>query len=244
MKAIIVDDELNARLALSGILEENFPDVEIIDMCQNIPDAVISINKNKPELVFLDISMPGYSGLELFNFFDDKFEFKVIFVTAYNEYALDAFEKSAVDYILKPVRITDLERALNKLHSKTSESIENLRDKMDVGTNKKVVLNTGEGLIFLVLDDILYLKADGAYTHFITREDRKITVTKKISDFEKLETMGSFLRIHRSQMINYNCIKKIVKQNGGRVIMDNGDELAISIEKKQVLLNLLNNQIL
>lgn len=243
MKAIIVDDELNARLALRGILEENFPRVVILDECQNVPEAVISINKNKPEIVFLDISMPGYSGLELFDFFEDDVNFKVIFVTAYNEYAINAFEKSAIDYILKPVRITALERALKKAEESNTK-IDLLRENLEETGKKKVALSTGDGLIFLVLDDILYLKADGSYTHFMTRDGKKITVSKKISEFEKLEKMGSFLRIHRSQMINYNCVKKILKQDGGSVVMDNGDELSISAEKKQALLALFNNQIL
>lgn len=243
MKAIIVDDELNARLALRGILEENFPSVAILDECQNVPEAVISINKNKPEIIFLDISMPGYSGLELFDFFEDDVNFKVIFVTAYNEYAINAFEKSAIDYILKPVRITALERALKKAEESNTK-IDLLRENLEETGKKKVALSTGDGLIFLVLDDILYLKADGSYTHFMTRDGKKITVSKKISEFEKLEKMGSFLRIHRSQMINYNCVKKILKQDGGSVVMDNGDELSISAEKKQALLALFNNQIL
>lgn len=243
MKAIIVDDELNARLALRGILEDNFPSVTILDECQNVPEAVISINKNKPEIVFLDISMPGYSGLELFDFFEDDVNFKVIFVTAYNEYAINAFEKSAIDYILKPVRITALERALKKAEESNTK-LDLLRENLEETGKKKVALSTGDGLIFLILDDILYLKADGSYTHFITRDGKKITVSKKISEFEKLEKMGSFLRIHRSQMINYNCVKKILKQDGGSVVMDNGDELSISAEKKQALLALFNNQIL
>lgn len=243
MKAIIVDDELNARLALRGILEENFPDVNILDECQNVPDAVISIQKNKPEVVFLDISMPGYSGLELFDFFEDDINFKVIFVTAYDEYAINAFEKSAIDYILKPVRITALERALKKAFD-SGNTLDALRKNMESTSSKKIALNTGDGLVFLSLDDIIYLKADGSYTHFITRDGKKITVSKKISEFEKLERMGAFLRIHRSQMINYNCVKKILKQDGGTVVMDNGAELSISAEKKQALLALYNNQIL
>jgi two-component system LytT family response regulator len=243
MNAIIVDDELNARLALRGILEENFPDVCILDECQNVPEAVISINKHKPDLVLLDISMPGYSGLDLFDFFEDDINFNVIFVTAYNEYAINAFEKSAVDYILKPVRITALERALKRAEE-AGTKIDVLRENMESTGSKKVALSTGDGLVFLTLEDVLYLKADGSYTHFVTRDNKKITVSKKISEFEKLEKMGPFLRIHRSQMINYNCVRKILKQDGGTVVMDNGDELSISSDKKQALLAMFSDQIL
>lgn len=116
MKSIIVDDEVNARLALRGILEENFPNIVILAESKDVPSAVKAIHEHKPDLVFLDISMPGYSGLELLKFFDEsQINFKIIFVTAFSEYAINAFELSAVGYILKPVRIDALEKALQKV---------------------------------------------------------------------------------------------------------------------------------
>lgn len=239
MKVIIVDDEKNARLALRGILEENFPEVTILDECIDVPTAVKSIHKHQPDLVFLDISMPGYSGLELFKFLDEsEIRFKVVFVTAYSEYAVNAFELSAADYILKPVRLEALQRALNKVKENKINNIRVLQENLEEPHYKKVALQTGDGLTFLLLENILYLKADGSYTHFITTDNKKITVTKKIADFERLEQMGSFLRIHRSHLINYNRIQKIMKQDGGTVVMDNGDMLSISTDKKQQLLDL------
>ncbi|MDP2161634.1 MAG: response regulator [Flavobacterium sp.] len=239
MNVIIVDDEKNARLALRGILEENFPEVTILDECVDVPSAVKSIHKHQPDLVFLDISMPGYSGLELFKFLDEsELNFKVVFVTAYSEYALNAFELSAADYILKPVRLEALQRALNKVKENKTNNFRVLQENLEEPQHKKVALQTGDGLTFLLLENILYLKADGSYTHFITTDNKKITVTKKIADFERLEQMGSFLRIHRSHLINYNRIQKIMKQDGGTVVMDNGDLLSISTDKKQQLLDL------
>lgn len=238
MKAIIVDDELNARLALRGILEENFPEIEIVAENHDVPSAVKSIHARKPELVFLDIAMPGYSGLELLKFFDEsQINFKIIFVTAYAEYAINAFELSAVDYILKPVRVEALQRALSKLNdTKSSESLKVLQNNLEMPQNKKIALNTGDGITFIELQDILYLKADGSYTHFFISNKNKITVTKKISEFERLEQVGNFMRIHRSHLINLERIQKIVKQDGGTVIMDNGDELSISSDRKTTLL--------
>ena len=117
IRAIIVDDEPNARIALKGLLEENFPQVAVLSECKDVPDAVKTIHKLKPDLVFLDIEMPGYNGFELLDFFDDhNLHFKIIFVTAYSEYSLRAFEISAVDYILKPVRAEHIERALKKIN--------------------------------------------------------------------------------------------------------------------------------
>lgn len=238
MRAIIVDDELNARLALRGILEENFPEIQIVAENADVPSAVKSIHAFQPELVFLDIAMPGYSGLELLNFFDvNTINFKIIFVTAFAEYAINAFELSAVDYILKPVRIDALQRALTKVNDSNSlEKIKVLQNNLDLPQNKKIALNTGDGITFIELLDILYLKADGSYTHFFLSNKSKITVSKKISEFERLEQVGNFMRIHRSHVINLERIQKILKQDGGTVIMDNGDELSISSDKKTVLL--------
>jgi two-component system LytT family response regulator len=242
MKTIIIDDEQNARLALRGILEENFPEIDIVDECKDIPEAVKAIHKYRPALLFLDISMPGYSGLELFSFFDDnEIDFKVIFVTAHSEYAVNAFELSAVDYILKPIRIQDLERAINKLASSSIKSLYALKHNFDPTKSKKLALQTGEGIQFLDFSDIIYLKADGSYTHFITKSFSKITVSKKIGDFERLEVMAPFLRIHRSSIVNLEHISKILKQDGGSVIMENGDQLSISTEKRKQLLDYFKN---
>lgn len=243
MRTLIVDDEKNARLALRGIVEENFPHIDIVAESNDIPSAVKMINRYKPELVFLDISMPGYSGLELFKFFDEKeINFNVIFVTAHSEYAINAFELSAVDYILKPIQISALARAIQKLKDHKVENIKALQHHFENDAPKKVALQTGEGILFLQFDEIIYLKADGSYTHFITENRSKITVTKRLADFERLESMGTFLRIHRSQIINYNRIKKILKQDGGSVIMDNGDQLSISASRKNDLLQKFEGQ--
>jgi two-component system LytT family response regulator len=243
MKTLIVDDEKNARLALRGILEEHFPDIEIVAESSDIPSAVKAIHKYQPELVFLDISMPGYSGMELFKFFDEEeINFKVIFVTAHSEYAVNAFELSAVDYILKPIQIKNMERAIQKLSYGQGETINALRQNFNSEMPKKVALQTGDGIVFLKFDDIIYLKADGSYTHFISDSHNKITVTKRIADFERLQTMGPFLRIHRSHIINYNRISKILKQDGGWVVMDNNDELSISAERKNELLDIFKSQ--
>jgi two-component system LytT family response regulator len=241
MKAIIVDDDIIARLVLRGILEENFPDIVILAESKDVPSAVTAIHEHKPDLVFLDILMPGYSGLELLKFFDEsQITFKIIFVTAFSEYAINAFELSAVGYILKPVRIDALAKALHKVRMDSVNDLEKLKTlqiNMENPLDKRVALNTGDGITFLELNNILYLKADGSYTHFYTTDKHRITVAKKISDFERLEAMGNFLRIHRSHIVNLSRIQKILKQDGGMVIMENGEILSISAERKNNLYN-------
>ena len=189
--------------------------------------------------------MPGYSGLELLKFFDEsQITFKIIFVTAFSEYAINAFELSAVGYILKPVRVEALQKALHKVimeNNNDLEKLKTLQNNMENPLDKKVALNTGDGITFLELHNILYLKADGSYTHFYTTDRHRITVAKKISDFERLEAMGNFLRIHRSHIVNLSRIQKILKQDGGMVIMENGETLSISSERKKRPVYWVNN---
>lgn len=239
-KAIIVDDEPNARIALRGLLEENFPEVELLAECKDVPEAVKAIHKLKPTLVFLDIEMPGYNGFELLEFFDEKnINFKIIFVTAYSDYSLRAFEISAVDYILKPVRLEHIARALRKIQQ-ADQASENrnyqvLKENFAPHAEKKIVLQTAETIFVVRLDDILYLQADGSYTRFYTTTHGVLTITKKLIDFEHLENNGPFFRTHRSFIVNLNHIKKVDKKEF-LLIMNNDAEVYLAHDKKNQLL--------
>lgn len=241
--AIIIDDETNARLSLKGMLEEYFTDITIVGEAKDVPDGVKLIHATKPQIVFLDIEMPGHSGLTLLDFFDKTaIDFKIIFVTAYSEYALNAFELAAIDYILKPVKKVDLQRALLRVNDHQTQQLDVLKINQEPNSDKKIALNTSQGLLFVHLNEIIYLKADGSYTHIYLTNNRKITVTKRLNEYERLEKVGRFLRIHRSQIINLNHISRILKQDGGTVIMSNSEELSISNEKKQLLLDTLEEE--
>ncbi len=188
IRAIIVDDEPNARRALRGLLEENFSQVEILSDCKNVPEAVKAINKHKPDLVFLDIAMPGYSGFELLDFFDEQhIGFRIIFVTAYSEHSLRAFETSAVDYILKPVRLEHMTRALKKLsfeepvNDNTQYKV--LKENFSNQADKKIVLQTAETIFVVRMEDIIYMQAEGSYTRIYTTSHGVLTITKKTDRF-------------------------------------------------------------
>ncbi|GHB43417.1 LytR/AlgR family response regulator transcription factor [Mongoliitalea lutea] len=240
--AIIVDDEPNARLSLRGMLETYFPNIQITGEAKNLPDAIKLIHQQKPDIIFLDIEMPGYSGLEILDFFNGhQLHCKIIFVTAYEEFALKAFELSAVDYLLKPIQKEALERALSKATGSQIENLEILHENLKTHKPQKIALQTGEGLIFLKLDEILYLKADGSYTHFHLSNKEKIIVSKRLQEYEKLLELGSFMRIHRSHIINLDHIKKITKEDGGGVVMSNGELLSITQDKKADLLALFGD---
>lgn len=240
IRSIIVDDEPNARMALRGVLEENFSQVEILCDCKNVPDAVKAINKYKPDLIFLDISMPGYSGFELLDFFEEQhIGFKIIFVTAYTEHSLRAFESSAVDYILKPVRLEHITRALKKLNfEETSGEMRQyqvLRDNFSNQNEKKIVLQTAETIYVVRMEDIIYLQAEGSYTRFYTTSHGVLTITKKLIDFEYLENAGPFFRTHRSYIVNLNHVKKVDKKEY-TLVMNNDAEVYLAQDKKNLLL--------
>lgn len=249
IKAIIVDDEMHARAALRGIIEENFSNsIQIVDEAKDLPGAVKIINKEKPDLVFLDVEMPGHSGLELLDFFnEDEIWFDIIFVTAYQQYAINAFKLSAVDYLLKPVKIQDVEnsiRLLERKHLRISDEEKNLSKSLHVLKNNmlgssfsKIVLPTSDGLMVENLSDIIYIKADGSYVNFIFEKKNKIMLAKKLMDYDYLENGFGFFRIHRSYIVNINHIKKILKGES-KIIMSNGDELSITPEKRNLLVDI------
>lgn len=240
IRAIIVDDEPNARMALRGMLEENFSQVEILSECKSVPEAVKTINNLKPNLIFLDIAMPGYSGFELLDFFDEQhLNFKIIFVTAYSEHSLRAFEISAVDYILKPVRLEHITRALKKITLgetvNENRQYKVLKENFSNQSEKKIVLQTAETIFVVRMDDIIYLQADGSYTHFYTTTHGILTITKKLIDFEYLENGGPFFRSHRSYILNLNHIKRVDKKEF-IIVMNNDAEIYLAQDKKNQLL--------
>lgn len=237
LKAIIIDDEEGARITLSSLIKEYAPDVEVIAQCSNVPDGVLAINKNNPDIVFLDIEMPEYNGFELLDFFKE-IHFEIIFVTAYSQYAIKAFEVSAVDYLLKPVEIESLKNAVEKAKLKRSQA--NIMQRLDLMKNtykgeevKKIALPMSDGLLFVDVNEIIFFEADRAYTHVFLKNGSKITVSKAMRVFEDvLNNRPFFFRPHRSYLINLNYMKKYNKGES-LIIMDNNINVSVSREKKQ-----------
>ncbi len=247
INAILVDDEQMARNALRGMLEEQFPEVNILGECKNVPEAVIMIQKLKPSVVFLDVEMPEYSGFDLLDFFsEEQIHFQIIFVTAYSEYSLKAFEISAVDYLLKPVRTEQLERALRKVKDNVAQTLnyqtlkENLKEEKE--ENQKIILHTTESIYVVKLTDIFYLEAQGSYTKFVTENHKDILISKKISDFSYLESLPNFFRTHRSYLVNIKRIMKIDKRES-MLDMENGTSVYLAQDKKKSLLEKLHQNI-
>lgn len=243
IKAIIIDDEERARNTLSSLLLEYCKDVQVIDMSSNVPDGVISIQKHKPDVVFLDIEMPEYNGFELLDFFNE-INFNIVFVTAYSQYAIRAFEVSATDYLLKPVDIDALQKAIEKIKDKQSQTaiqkrLELLKENFTSEEIKKIALPMSDGLLFIEVKDIILLEADGAYTNVFLNNGSKILVSKKLKFFEDaLNNRPQFFRPHRSHLINISYIKKYIKGEN-EIIMDNQYSVSLSRDLKQNFESLL-----
>ncbi|MCX6208807.1 MAG: LytTR family DNA-binding domain-containing protein [Bacteroidetes bacterium] len=244
MTCIIIDDEPNARMSIKGILEENYPNVLVLAEAGNVPEAVKAINKYKPNFIFLDIEMPNQNGFALLDYFDeDEIDFKIVFVTAYSEYSLQAFEMSAVDYILKPARVESIGKAIKKVESLVNlkESYKTLKENIAEHSDKKLVLQTAETIYVVKLDDIIFIQAEGNYTKFHTTSHNVLTITKKIAEFEYLEKTDSFFRSHRSFIINVSKIKKVDKKEFV-IIMNNDEQAYLAQDKKQALIEKIEKQ--
>jgi two-component system LytT family response regulator len=237
IKAIIVDDELNARLLLRNFIEDHCPEIEIIADAEDVKSAVKIINKNQVDLVFLDVEMPNENGFALFDYFN-KPTFETIFCTAYSQYAIKAFEVSAVDYILKPIGISKLKEAVEKVVLKRALNLPQtnigiLKENLQENKIKKIGVHIGDGIVFMDLNDILYFEADGSYTTIHHKNGKDLAV-KKIKHFEDLLSSDTrFFRIHRSYFVNITLIKKYSKKEGLSVTYDDKILLSISREKKE-----------
>lgn len=245
-KAIIIEDEINAANLLEGMLLDLYPSMEIMDKCKDLPSGVKSIRKYKPEVVFLDIELPVYSGIQLLEFFDQKeINFQIIFTTAYNQYAINAFEMSATDYLLKPIQEEKLRVAVEKIVKQklkpAMDTLPILKQNLQHDTNKKIVVPVINGYEILNSSDICYLKAEGSYTQIYNIKNNFLLVSKNLKYFESiLSQVDSFSRIHRSYMANMQFAKKIVRSDGGFLVMENKTELPISDDKMEQVLELLN----
>lgn len=244
-KALIVDDEEKARNLLASFITEYLPELSIIDSVSNVMNAVKSINKNQPDIVFLDVDMPELNGFQLLDFFEE-INFHIIFTTAHSEYAVKAFQVSAIDFLLKPIQIGELLKSFEKVKKvnrlQNNELYATFKSNITEKGFQKIALSISSGVLFVPLSEIIYLQAEGAYTNFIVKEGKKIMVSKKIKEFENvLSPENGFYRSHRSFIVNKEYIKQYIKSDGGSLLMNNNDEVSISKDMKETILNELLN---
>lgn len=213
IRALIVDDEESARNILFNLLQTYRNDIDIIGQCENVVQAVEFIKENKPDLVFLDIEMPNYSGLELVQFFEE-ISFDIIFITAYHQFAIKAFEISAFDYLLKPIEIARLDSAIKKYIVKSHQQLEainykTLKENLSQNCLSKLIVSQQGGQKAILLSDLIALQANEAYTTIYDANGQQYTMSKNLKYFEQqFSDNKDFLRVHKSWLVNAQHIRK------------------------------------
>ncbi len=243
LSAVIVDDELDAIEAIKLILKEHFPDINVLGYAQHVTDARNLIISEKPDIVFLDIEMPSGTGFDVLEGIPER-NFNVIFVTAYNQYALKAFKYSATDYILKPIDIDDLVRAIKKIELQLGRpgiaeaKIDNLLQNIQAEKPEKIALSTSESIEFVKIDNIVQIQGEGNYSTLKMLDQTELVVSKNIGEFEDLLSDYMFFRPHQSHLINLKHVKK-VNRYGNEIVMEDSSIAFLSRRKKNAFLDLM-----
>src|SRR5664279_163127 len=239
LKSILIDDERNNLDYLRNLLTENCPEVEVSACATDADEGKKKILQYDPDLVFLDINMPGQNGFDLLRSLP-RYDFEIIFVTTHDNFGIQAIKFSAIDYLLKPVNIEELKQAVNRVFDKKQRSIDNpqLKNLLQLLRNQnfredhKIALAALKETRFVNTIDILRCESSNNYTTFFLEDGDKILVSKPIYEYEEILKDYGFIRCHQSHLINRNCIKSWVKTEGDYFLLENGDEIPISRSKK------------
>ncbi len=242
IRAVIVDDEQHCIDHLTRLLKKHSDEIELTGHFMNVSDGIKAIKSLQPDLVFLDVQIHDETGFDLLGKIKEK-NFEVIFTTAFDRFAVQAFKFSALDYLLKPVDPEDLSAAIKKIkasdkHSGFNEQINNLLFNIRSANRQlqRICVPVLNGMIFLEVNEIIRLKSDSNYTQFFLKDGQKIMVSRTLKEFDDLLSGNNFFRIHQSHLINLACIKQYTKGKGGYVTMTDGAEIEVSVRKKEEFL--------
>lgn len=246
IRTIIIDDEPSAINVLSTLLKKKCrEDVEVVATSSSPIAGKALIEEIKPDLVFLDIEMPGMTGVDLVRSFNEP-DFRVVFVTAHDDYAVEAFQLSAVNYLLKPVGPESVVRTIEKVKedirknqsiNEPLQKLEEILSRHDRGNENKIGIAMADKIVFINVADIIYCEASSAYTNVYLKDEKKMVASKPLGDFEMLLLNHRFFRIHHSYLINLGRIKEFQRYDGGYVTMENGKKLEVSRRKRQEFLS-------
>ena len=248
LRAILIDDEKSSLQSLQYELSEYCPDVQAVAQCKSPEEGLSAIEKYDPDVVFLDIEMPGMNGFQLLQKCREV-NFDVIFVTAYDQFAVRAFEFNAIDYLLKPVRKDQLIQAVqkvleNQVHRFPEEQlnalVNNIQLQNQVGGIEKIALPTGDGFEFVHVNNIVYLNAESNYTWVHLDSDRKYLVSKTLKEMSSMIPFPQFFRSHKSYLVNINHVARYIRGQGGYLVLESGPQIPVARGQKEELLRLLN----
>lgn len=245
MKALVIDNEKDIRQSVIDLIAAFCPDITEIGEADGVQTGIQKVKEFRPEILFLDVELGDGTGMELLNQLG-KIDFPVIFITAHNKYAVDAFRFSAIDFLLKPIDPEELMRSVERVKTQNnirlSEQLQVLKDIISNTLNheKKIVLRDSASIYFVKVSDIIRCESDRSYTSFIIKDQKDIVVSKGIKDFEELLEQYGFLRTHQSHLVNISKIVRFDKMDGGHLVMENGHQVPVSQRKKDEVIELLS----
>jgi len=244
IRTLLIDDEKPFITSVKTLLS-SVADVVVVGEARSVASGLVQIDELEPDLIFLDIEMEDGTGFDLLKQIDRR-DFKVIFITAYDHYAVEAFRFSAIDYLLKPITSVDLYAALDKVREATGKEkinyqlsvlMENIHQLSK--EKKKIVLRELDTLHVIQLDEILWCNADGSYSIFYLTGGRKIMVSQHLKEFEDLLSPNGFFRVHRAHLVNLNKVRKFTKSEGGTILLEENISLPVSVRKRERLAEML-----
>jgi len=251
LKAVLIDDEQNSREALAGKLDLFCPELEITGQGGSVQEGLDLIKGHEVDILFLDIDLAGESGFDLLKALTEDEtapQPAVVFITAHDEFAIQAIKFSALDYLLKPVDPEELVKAVRKVENEKglpkkaanfNVLVENIRQASD--SPKKIVIPTSDGMHVIRLSDIVRLESSSNYTTFYLNGQKNLLASKTLKEFDMMLEGYSFLRIHKSHLVNVNYLKKYVQTDGGYLILEDGSRIPVANRKKEQLMSLLKN---
>ncbi len=240
ISSFIVDDDTDSRVIIRDFIDANFPEIVITGEGGSVNESIGFIKKQKPDLLLLDISLPDGTAFDLLRQLPGK-DFEVIFITAYDKFAIEAFKFSAIDYLLKPIAFPELKEALHKVRTRIDEKyfnthwmtlMHNLQSK-DI-YEKRLAIATVHGYVFIDISEIMRLESHSNYTHFYFKGGKKMIASHTLGHYEALLPVEKFCRIHNSHIVNVDFIDRYTKEGvGGTVVMKDGMELSVSQRKRE-----------
>jgi two-component system LytT family response regulator len=243
MNAIIIDDEKNGAEVLRLLLQRVCPHVQLLEVVHSAADGIETIRRLRPELIFLDIEMPMATGFDVYEATKDC-NYEIIFTTAYEHYALKAFKTEAIDYLLKPVDIEELQVAVSKAGNRLLAKTGGRQASPDIAAlfknitlaSRKITIPTSEGVLLVAASDIVYLESDSNYTNIFLKDGRKILVSKTLKLIEKQFLDCNFCRVHSAYLVNLDEVERYIKGDGGTLVLRNHSSVPVSRAHKQELM--------
>ncbi len=248
LRTIIIDDEIDAIKSIESIIIEYCPDISIVGKACSVIEGIKEIQNKNPDLVFLDIEMPQGNGFNILESIPER-NFEVIFITAYNHYAIKAIKFSALDYILKPIDIDELINAVKKveqskdIHSKAYNRYNVLFENLKTSSPCKLAVPTTKGMKYIYTKDIIRIEADGSYSNIFLKDGNKLMVSKNLKKFQELLIDKNFFRIHNSNLVNLEHVKEYIRIDGGYIEMIDNSKVIVSRRRKDDFIDTMKKYI-